>query len=241
VQAAAYGLLEVTRFLVSDLGADVNQADDDDNTPLYAAAQMGNVAVARCLLTEFGADVNLANQKGATPLYLAAQKGHVAVVRCLAIEFGADVTASIRDGATALQIASQNGHLAVMRCLIEEHGADVNHADMNGRTPLMEAARKMHKKIIAYLLKHGADPQISAPTYGTAVDVSKNFGTSEEQTKYLEAKTHCSNPGCAGSGIKKCTGCKQVRYCGQQCQLAHWPAHKADCKDAAKNKSVKID
>jgi ankyrin repeat protein len=229
------------RFLVSDLGADVNQADDDDNTPLFAAAQMGNVAVARCLVKEFGADVNLANQKGATPLYIAAQEGHVAVVRCLAMEFGGDVTVSIRAGATALQIASQNGHLAVMRCLIEEHGADVNQADNYGKTLLMVAARMNHTKVIAYLLKHGADPQLSDPIYGTATDVSKYFGATAEQIAYLEAKTHCSNPGCAGAGIKKCTGCKQARYCGQQCQLAHWSAHKAECKAAADKKNAEKD
>jgi hypothetical protein len=28
----------------------------------------------------------------------------------------------------------------------------------------------------------------------------------------------------------KCTGCKQARYCAEECQLAHWKAHKADCK-----------
>jgi hypothetical protein len=28
----------------------------------------------------------------------------------------------------------------------------------------------------------------------------------------------------------KCTGCKQARYCGKVCQLAHWKAHKSDCK-----------
>jgi hypothetical protein len=41
---------------------------------------------------------------------------------------------------------------------------------------------------------------------------------------------HCSNPGCEGAGIRKCTWCKQARYCGQPCFLAHWKAHKADCK-----------
>jgi hypothetical protein len=51
-----------------------------------------------------------------------------------------------------------------------------------------------------------------------------------EQPEYLVAKAHCSSPGCRGTGLKKCTGCKQARYCGQTCQLAHWKAHKADCK-----------
>jgi hypothetical protein len=40
----------------------------------------------------------------------------------------------------------------------------------------------------------------------------------------------CSNPECGGIGPKRCSRCKQVRYCGRECQLAHWKAHKADCK-----------
>jgi hypothetical protein len=28
----------------------------------------------------------------------------------------------------------------------------------------------------------------------------------------------------------KYTGCKQARFCGQLCQLAHWKAHKLSCK-----------
>jgi hypothetical protein len=45
---------------------------------------------------------------------------------------------------------------------------------------------------------------------------------------------------CAGCGIKaealvggklrECTGCRSVRYCGKECQLKHWPLHKAPCK-----------
>jgi hypothetical protein len=56
------------------------------------------------------------------------------------------------------------------------------------------------------------------------------MGASAEQTAYLEAKTHCSNPGCSGAGIKRIPACKQARYCGEPSQYAHWKAHKADCK-----------
>jgi ankyrin repeat protein len=38
-QAAALGKLDVMRRLVSDFGGDVNQADDQGNTPLFVAAQ----------------------------------------------------------------------------------------------------------------------------------------------------------------------------------------------------------
>ncbi len=50
----------------------------------------------------------------------------------------------------------------------------------------------------------------------------------------------CGNPGCgnfagaaeAGLELKQCGGCKAVRYCGADCQRAHWRGpHKQECKD----------
>jgi hypothetical protein len=32
-----------------------------------------------------------------------------------------------------------------------------------------------------------------------------------------------------GVRLQMCSRCKPVRYCGPQCQRAHWRAHKADC------------
>jgi hypothetical protein len=102
----------------------------------------------------------------------------------------------------------------------------------------MIAAKCKHKTIVRLLLKLGADPQISAPEFGTAADLSKLHGAPPEQTAYLEAKTHCSNPGCTGAGRKTCAECKQARYCCLECQHSHWPAHKAECKVAAKARAA---
>jgi hypothetical protein len=35
--------------------------------------------------------------------------------------------------------------------------------------------------------------------------------------------------GQAGVRLQMCSRCKRVRYCGPQCQRAHWRAHKAEC------------
>jgi ankyrin repeat protein len=226
------------RCLVKDCGADVNQALKSGATPLFIAAQKGHSGIVQCLVEELGADVNKANTKGFTPLYVAVHNGQLAVVRCLVKDCGVDVNEANECGATALYIAAQKGHSGIVQCLVEELGADVNKALDDGATPLMVAARMKHKKVIAYLLKHGADPQLSVPEYGTAANVSKSVGAPDEQTAYLEAKTHCPNAGCDGAGTKKCTGCKQARYCGKQCQLAHWPAHKAKCKEATQTKAA---
>ena len=94
----------------------------------------------------------------------------------------------------------------------------------------MVASAGKHTNVVTRLVKAGANVTDSTLQWGTAVDISKAAGASTEQTAYLEAKTHCSNPGCSGAGVMKCTGCKQARYCGEPCQLAHWKAHKADCK-----------
>jgi hypothetical protein len=116
---------------------------------------------------------------------------------------------------------------------VEELGADINRSQRGGFTPLTVASHHKHDKIIRWLIKHGADPGAFS-VLGTAVDASRDGGVPIAQTEYLEAKAHCSSPGCGGTGLKKCTGCKNVRYCGAACQLAHWKEHKADCKATKK-------
>jgi hypothetical protein len=150
-------------------------------------------------------------------------------VQYLIKELGAGVNRANDEGCSPLYMATQCGQMSVVECLVKELGADINQRENKDVTPLMVASHFKHTRIVNWLVKAGADPQASAP-WGTAADVSKEAGASSEQTAYLEAKTHCSRPTCSGAGIKKCNGCKQARYCGEPCQLAHWKAHKTDCK-----------
>jgi hypothetical protein len=98
----------------------------------------------------------------------------------------------------------------------------------------MMASAKKHADIVKWLVKAaGADTQavIAADrSEFTAATLSERLGAYAEQTAYLEAKTHCSSPGCSGAGFLKGTGCKNAQYCGKACQLAHWNAHKVDCR-----------
>jgi hypothetical protein len=98
----------------------------------------------------------------------------------------------------------------------------------------MIASLRKHAEVVTWLVKAGADTQaVSEDDDGimrTAAEMSRNYGASAVQTTYLESKTHCSNTGCSGAGIMKCTRCKQARYCGETCQLAHWKAHTGDCR-----------
>jgi hypothetical protein len=97
----------------------------------------------------------------------------------------------------------------------------------------MAAVYQKQENVVAFLLKYGANPQVSAPSYGTAANISKLWGASVAQTEYLDARTHCAMPDRSGTGAKKCAGCLKVYYCKRECQLAHWSAHKAECRQSA--------
>ena len=48
-----------------------------------------------------------------------------------------------------------------------------------------------------------------------------------------DAMTQCAACGKGGEGLKKCTACNLVKYCGVNCQRAHRPQHKKACKKRA--------
>jgi ankyrin repeat protein len=233
--AAHAGYVDALLCLVEEFSADVHQRrSSDGRTALMAAAHGGSVDALTCLV-ELGADVKETISDGSTALMEAAYAASVDVVQCLVKEFGASVNQPrSNDGITALIAAARDGDLDMVRCLLKLK-ADVNKTSDDGATALMAASFHKHHEIVVWLVKAGADTQVvmSAPSDGyafTAAVFSRDVGASIEQTAYLEAKTHCSKFCCSGAGIMKCTACKQVRYCREQCQLAHWKVHKVDCK-----------
>jgi hypothetical protein len=198
--------------------------------PLIYAVQVNlSFDVLYCLVKELGADVNQ-EMKGITALILASYLDHHDIMCYLVEELGADVNKSDDLHHTALWIAAQRGDLDTVRILLKL-GANIDKTGNDGFTPLVVASYEKHEEVVKWLVKAGADTQAlhrGAPNT-TAASLSRQIGASAEQTAYLEAKTHCSNPCCSGAGVMKCTGCKQARYCGEECQLTHWKAHKVDC------------
>jgi hypothetical protein len=150
-------------------------------------------------------------------LYIAAEHGHLSVVQCLVKELGVDVNQATNQGCTPLYIAAEYGHFSVVQCLVKELGVDVNQATHDGSTPLMIASAFKHTEVVVWLPKHGADAQAVRHQHGvTAADVSRKYGAPAELSEYLEARTHCANPGCDGAGLKKCSGCLKVFLQGRE-------------------------
>jgi hypothetical protein len=129
--AAGDGHLEVMRYLVQQLGADVSQAIPRKVTPLINAARGDNLAVAQCLL-ELGADIDQTTPK-VTPLMVAARRGTLAMVRCL-VQLGAEVGATNANGDTALLGSAGSGRYATTRYLLEQAGANMEDVNNDGAT-----------------------------------------------------------------------------------------------------------
>ena len=45
-----------------------------------------------------------------------------------------------------------------------------------------------------------------------------------------DSETTCAYCGKQGTGFKRCSACKQVSYCGGECQKAGWKKHKKTCE-----------
>jgi hypothetical protein len=76
--------------LVKELGADVNQRDENRLSALMYAVHAGDHDVLRYLVEELGAQINMENKFGHTPFWAAACSGKLGVVRVL-LKLGANI------------------------------------------------------------------------------------------------------------------------------------------------------
>lgn len=138
-----------------DLGAFLDQPDDEQQTPLFVASRLGHWKVVELLLNTGQVNIEVEDKEGRTPLWWAASSGHEAVVRLL-LERGVDaaVTGSGSRRRPILR-AAENGQEAVVRLLLE-NGVDIE-SDASGWTPLTCAATNGHEALVRLLLEMGAN------------------------------------------------------------------------------------
>ena len=117
--AVTYGAEELVDVL-TDIGADVNAADDTGMTPLHVAAMIDRRAEAATLIGR-GANIEARDHFGDTPAHTAAIHGQWRMVDLLA-KYDADLWATNDDGLTPLELAERYRQERVVDYL--EHARD---------------------------------------------------------------------------------------------------------------------
>ncbi|EMP42016.1 hypothetical protein UY3_00732 [Chelonia mydas] len=162
---------------------DVDERNENGQTPLMLAAEQGNLEIVKELLKK-GANCNLEDTDNWTALISAAKEGYVDIVAEL---FNCNVNLEHRDmgGWTALMWASYKGCTKVAELLLEK-GANPNITGQYGTTPLIWAARKGHLECVKYLLQMGADVDQEGANSMTALIVAVKGGYTDSVKEILK-------------------------------------------------------
>ena len=159
------GKTELAAVLLSEAGANPNEARTDGGITLLMSAVINRNPALAALLLRHDADPNQAKADGTTPL-MFAPTGPGTELATLLLDHDADPNqAATDDGTTALLVATEYCRTAVAELLLRR-GADPAQARNDGFTPLMAAAEVGEVTIATLLLDHGADPNQTAAAAG---------------------------------------------------------------------------
>ncbi|KAM0903281.1 hypothetical protein ACQ4PT_018722 [Festuca glaucescens] len=151
------GHLEICKYLVEDLGGDVNApgvlAGAGGATPLMISAQSGDVSMVKYFL-DHGADLMKADVKGRTVLHHAVAAGCCKITEFL-LSKGVPVDIDCGCG-TPLCDAAINERDKTMKILLDHH-ANPNIIVNGMGYPLMNALLYRSLKCMKLLIKAGAD------------------------------------------------------------------------------------
>jgi ankyrin repeat protein len=180
--AAREGCLECAKLLV-EAGADIDQGDAENVTPLLAAVINMKFDTAKYLV-EAGANVNKWSLRGENPIYSAVDVN--------TIPHGGYPDRPSTDSTTSLQMieillangANPNLQLKLQptyRQLKDDRGADPM---LNiGATPLLRAAKAFDVPAMALLLKNGAHPNLPNRNGTTPTMAAAGLGSTSIDTR----------------------------------------------------------
>lgn len=134
-------IYNVSLEVIQLIGGNVNAIDDENESVLFRAVEVGNLGVVNFLLKE-GARVDFVADNGITVLHNGIHSGFLDIVQCL-VEHGANVDASDDDGISVLHYACYSGNLEICQWLVDKNGGAVSNIhckSKDGSTILHEAA-----------------------------------------------------------------------------------------------------
>ena len=156
---------EAIDILLEDPRLDVNEIDEEGNTPLHFAVGYNNKPVVEKMI-EIGANVNANdNRYDQTPLHVACAVQDAEEIVELLLENRANVNYLDKEGSLALHLAATNGSLRIVELLIENR-ANVNYLDKKGNLALHHCANWGHTEVMTILLDQSINKINKQNKYG---------------------------------------------------------------------------
>ena len=159
----------------------INYRDIDGNTPLITAIKAGNPEMAKKLIQDLDADVDVNEYYHSTrketlkvpsAAHLAINKNYIGLFELIKEKSEQKNIAEIVDGAnsTILHHAVSSGNLEAVKYVIENYPKIIDYKDTKYGTALNTAIRGKYVDIAIYLIKQGADANISIDGAGSPMD-----------------------------------------------------------------------
>ena len=188
--AVYYNKIDTVKLML-DAGVDPNEKMSDCYSPLTTSIRDNHPEIMSLLLSR-GANVH---QKGeGWPLAIAVRKPEILKMLLAA---GADV--NTYPGLIELAVWANN--LESVKILLEA-GVSINEKHQNCYTPLTTAVRDNHPEMLAFLLSHGADPNLKGEDVPLRIAIRKPAILKQlleggaDITKYkglIELATYCND------------------------------------------------
>lgn len=163
-------MIMARNFLNNDY-LDLNEVDNQFNTPLHKAAEYGHPSMVQMMIRyDRGLMINFKNKEGLTPLHLACQQGQVAVVKML-MDHGAQVDPATHEQKTPLHYACENNNKTIARILLS-HKANINAKTFEGWTPLHYAVQGNFASLVTELFSFHPNLEVSNGRGKTPYDLA---------------------------------------------------------------------
>ncbi|KAI4455209.1 molting protein mlt-4 [Holotrichia oblita] len=166
------GSIEAIEMLL-EVGVNVNIQDEDGDSLLHLAVQLGRKDLAQ-LLAQYQVNVNMTNDIGQTALFNALHSHDMELIEML-LNLGADINIADKHGDTVWSIAVKHMYNNDCIQLLLEHGADVNCRNTLGETPLFGAVKINDKQKMEILLNAGANVNIQDEYGNTALHIATEY------------------------------------------------------------------
>lgn len=189
LHAAEQGALQALKQALSP-GVNINATNQMGRSAIILASLHQHYDCVAWLI-EQGADINQQDNICLNPFLISCLTNDVQLLR-LVLPAGPDLTRLTRFGGVGLTPACEKGHLEVVRELLSRTDINVNHTNFVGWTPLLEAivlndGGERQQQIIALLLDHGADPNMTDKYGKTPLTLAKERGFGEIAARLIAA------------------------------------------------------